>query len=1329
MFGLGINLDKLQKRIRSRVIATAATLLTVLGVAAALAAAPQIDELGLPLELELHQSVYRSHVQNWSFVEDAFGVLWIGNNHGALTWDGVRWELAPTPSGGILRPIAADHRGGLWWGAQGDFGRIERDEVGRPRLVSLRHLLPADAPLFTDVWSIHELGDEIWFATAQALIALAPDGTFRRVIRPAGILGPASPVDGELWLGERNGRGLVRLAGDELVAVAGGEAFASDPVAFVVPLSGGDRLVGTISRGLFRLGDRTAQPVAGEAAQLLAADRPLSTVLIADGTRVVGTIAGALWHLDDDGTPRLRWPTGASAIAAVATDADGGLWVADHGFGLRRLRWPGGVSIFDRRQSLPGGPEAIARHNGRLLVAGDNGVAALTPASDGEPARFEPFSDLGDAWSLLSTEWGLLAATQGGLYVLDDAGTATRLYGGAFRCLVRDGGDGAILAGGDGRVLRLSPTGDGWSIEIVLAEPGFTAHNIVAGDDRLWCGSHHDGIRVIDADGHVSAIGREQGLPAATDPYAYVFRVDGAVVIGTARGLYEPHPAAGGWRLEPSDRLGQKLRGGGDLSVYLVDQVSREHIVVRSNTDGLVEGPPGDRRFRTDVFVGVRSSATHDLHVDPDGIVWLAKPAAVLRLDPEVGPVTREQFAAAVVAVDALGAGRDRLWTRMLGLEPRLDVAASGGAVRLKLAAPSFGDGGRTEFSTRIGETDAWSPFVAEPYRDLTNLPAGETRFEVRARTLDGGVSRAGAFTIVAPLPWYRTLPGALALLVGAVVAAFVVAAGGAAVQRRKAAVREAELQRIVDERTHELRERTERIESYERTRSRFFANITHELRTPLALIMSGAQELVSGRAGSQTDPARREATMIQRAAAALLETVEELLDIARLEAGALALERAPVDLSLLVRETIAAHSSWAEREEVGLVADLPERPVAIDADARRFKRVISNLLSNAITHSRRGQTITIRVRADDGRAVLTVDDEGPGIPDAILPHVFERFIRSRRDGVGLGLALVRDLVELHDGEVRAENLSDGGARFVVELPLTDATPIKSEATASVADAVPTPVTTTTVEAADQGSESDLPLVLVVEDHPEMRRVISRDLEPAFRVVVAADGEEGLRVATELVPDAVVADVMMPGRTGIELVAALRADPATDFVPILLLTGLSASDDMVAGLDAGADDYLVKPAQPEELVARVRALIASRRRMEHRLAVPPGTTVLVSAPQIDTADDDLLARLRAVLDERLDDPSFRVEDLAAELAMERSTLHKRLKALTGEAPGELLRRARLERAEALLAGGAGNVSEVAYAVGFASVSSFSTSFKRHFGRSPSEVVRSSKMAV
>ena len=639
------------------------------------------------------------------------------------------------------------------------------------------------------------------------------------------------------------------------------------------------------------------------------------------------------------------------------------------------------------------------------------------------------------------------------------------------------------------------------------------------------------------------------------------------------------------------------------------------------------------------------------------------------------------------------------------------------------------------------GLDDGWRSAGGDQRALYTNLPPGDHTLSVQASHPEGGWDETGEATVdlyVVPFFyetwWFRAL--VLLALIGLLAAAY-------RYRLDQARRREAVLERTVAERTTELRaakrttdEQAARLIELDRTKSRFFTNVSHEFRTPLTLAIGPLEDLE--RDPSLSPGARRHVDLALRNSRRLLRLIGQLLDVAKLDAGALRLDTAKVDLCAFARDCATPFVPFAERRRLRFDVETPPGPVWAEVDADKLEQVVVNLLSNAFKFTPEGGAIRLELRTDDargdgsvdaqGRALLTIRDSGPGIAPSELPRLFDRFYQSDaaasdvQSGSGIGLSLARDLAELHGGTLAAESTPGVGAAFTLTLPTMAraAETVPHVRTLVAASHEPVAAADPVDASGEAEPDDERPTVLVVDDHADIRAYIRGHLAADYRVVEARDGEQALALARETPPDLIVSDVMMPRLDGFGLVRALKSDASTDFVPVLLLTAKATADEKLEGLGVGADDYLTKPFDVRELRARIANRIATQKRLRERLAQTP--TDLPAAPLLGVSETDaaFLEQIARVTHDHMSDDAFTVEALADAVDQSRSTLHRRMRELLGTTPSAYLRLARLDRARNLLAAREGSVSEVAYAVGFKSVSHFSQSFRRYTGISPTD---------
>ena len=529
-----------------------------------------------------------------------------------------------------------------------------------------------------------------------------------------------------------------------------------------------------------------------------------------------------------------------------------------------------------------------------------------------------------------------------------------------------------------------------------------------------------------------------------------------------------------------------------------------------------------------------------------------------------------------------------------------------------------------------------------------------------------------------------------------------------------------------------------EQLRELDRMKSRFFADISHEFRTPLTLILGPVGQMLDE---VKTPELAKPLRLIKRNAQYLLQLISQLLDLSKAEAGKTRLHASRGDLAHALHVMLMPFVELAERRGTTLTFTSRLQPAAAGGPEMYFdpdllQKILNNLVANALKFTRAGGTIGVEVRAGaDGFAEIAVSDTGVGIPRTEMGRVFERFYQvpggRTSEGIGIGLALVKELVDLHHGEVQVESAEGKGTTFTVRLP-TGASHLRAdeivENSRSVGDQPPAQpeVALLDVERAEGaigGGDTadhadDETSVLIVEDHAEVRTFLRDHLQRHYRVLEAQSGSEGLEAALSVLPDLVISDVVMDGMDGFELCCALKTHEKTCHIPVILLTAKTTRDDRLHGLETGADCYLTKPFDALELLVQVRNLIDQRRQLRERFSAP--VVLKPSEMAVTPMDEVFLTKVLTAVQSHLQDPTFDVERLGREVGLSRSQLHRKLRALTNQPPTLLIRSIRLQRAAELLAHKTGSVAEVAYFVGFNSQAYFAKCFREQFGCSPRE---------
>ncbi|MCI5978086.1 MAG: substrate-binding domain-containing protein [Bacteroidales bacterium] len=523
-----------------------------------------------------------------------------------------------------------------------------------------------------------------------------------------------------------------------------------------------------------------------------------------------------------------------------------------------------------------------------------------------------------------------------------------------------------------------------------------------------------------------------------------------------------------------------------------------------------------------------------------------------------------------------------------------------------------------------------------------------------------------------------------------------------------------------------------------EATRSKlaFYTNVSHDLRTPLTLISEPVNQLVA--AESLTPREHSLALLIQKNSRILLRLINQILDFRKLENGRLSLNLAEIDFTVAVKEWMESFREAARAHDIRLsLAD--SEPLTLAVDPEKMERIFFNIISNAIKYTPVGGAITVSYAVEGENLVMRFSDTGRGIAASEISRIFESFYQSADHGAaigsGIGLSLVKAFVELHGGTISVESTPGVGSVFTVTIPVrhvdgpaTTPAPLITDAEV-VAELrrvgpVSDPAATTVAEPSAPVAQENLPVLLVIDDNADMRLLVKEILGDQYRIHEAADGRAGLAAAMRLVPDIIICDVMMPVMDGLECCRLIKEEVTTSHIPVLMLTACALDHQRVQGYDSGADAYLPKPFTAELLVSRCRNLIANRRRIRELWARPvaaPSSTAPESASPTPAADIDnrFYARFLDIFTAQMSNPELSIEEIASEMGLGHSQFYRKIKALTGYTPVELIRQLRLREGRRMLTATDKSISEIAYAVGFSSPAYFTKCYRAAFNETPS----------
>ncbi len=1341
-------------------------------------------ELGWPA-IEVHRPAsFGGHPGSSNVLPLDDGRIAVSNTKGLAIFDGARWRLYEHPLGntGFLRMVRTP-KGEFCGGYPGEIGCFVPRPDGGYRWHSLQERLPPAMREFNKVFgqNYDDVRHGIWFV-AQTKLLFVPDDTAEPVVE---LLAPANGWVSHrntlvLYL---SGKGIFKVsesgppAFDVLAPV---EDIEQKLMVGIHPLEDGRFLAIQLGGRASLLAGGRGTRVWADGEDLRRRQLPSAFQAISGGRYALGFQRGPVTIVDADGRTLQHLGEKAglreTAVIDIAEDRQGGLWVTQTNT-ITRIDQASATTFY--------GPEfgsarvnSLERWRDRIFISSQFRMLALDTSVD--PAQFRPYQPAADLQVGYVMVRGPRLYTMGSDFrEFSDLESAPLLIAGTGHLspsrLNRDlmytqiGGKlAAVAAGADGATFTPLPL------------PLHALTDVVeASSDELWM--HRDNGQLSrmrkGPDGQWLAPEwvTDTGLPAGQ---FFLRRGPNALWAGTRDGVYR---LSTGGRFVPAAELPVHMRSG-PIDELVEDDEG--HLWMQSPTHLGVAWREG-KTFRWDAtpLAALDPKMLVRYFQREGNILWVLKYDGVARIDlaaqrrhlPQVTPIltglwddrTREPLP--LKRWQASPNSRVRIEFALPAMQRR-----EGNALRFRLAGFSdefspwssrsefeFADLSPGRYAFQVEGRDAWGRVSQAELLTFSVPPPWYRQWWALALyALVAGCALALAARLGARRRQRQMLMRQTEL--------------EATVAARTTELHDKNLQ---------LAEQAERLLAVDRLKTQFFINVGHEFRTPLTLVLGPIDDLLRDARERLSERVRGQLQLAQRNARRVLDLIVELLDVNRLEQGQLTLSSATHDLLPLLQHVAAENAPLVARFGQQLSVDcggFDRAPCVIDP--LQIERALSNLISNAAKYSPRGTAIELTLAREEQVWSIAVRDQGRGIAPDALPHVFDRFFQTdgsdRASGYGIGLSLVREIALAHGGEVTATSTLGVGSSFVLRLPVAaddtrgsrhgatllavpgspptsadaprDGSPVAFDETAEKAreitsqsvaqetegtllgtDHTVAPETDGTLPGTDksvapwrdpQGSDGEArsgrERVLIVDDHDDLRLRVRDVLGHRYEVIEAANGDQAWQRARDELPDLIVSDVMMPGCDGVELTRRLRSHADTEAIGILLLTAKVGSEHAVAGLQAGANDYLAKPFDSSELLARCEAIVAHARRLQHRLAAaapaaPTGT--------IETPDTRWRQRLDQCIVANLHEPQFGIEELSQAMHADRTQLFRKCKELLGQSPSDYLRDTRLAHGHRLLEQGAGNVSEIAYASGFESLSSFTRAFKVRYGVPPSQV--------
>lgn len=1304
------------------------------------------------------------HSQNWAFQQDRRGILYVANQATLLQYDGLKWTAVDIPND-TARSLAVDHNGTIFVGGNNEIGFLKPNDKGTQKYHSLVNRLEKKHRNFSWVFSTYCNKQGAFFRSAKYI--------FHWNYRDINVWETPDRFDGAFsCLGtifvHGKKTGLMQIKNGSLSPTPGGQALKGKKIALIVEhgKKPGNLLVGTRLNGFYTYDGKTFNPFPTGMDEYLKKNQLYHGIAlnVSPGHLALTTKKGGLVIMDDEGNAKGIYNTSmgllSDNIKNVYEDVQGNLWLATEN-GIAKIEYSSPLTIYNDRLNLKGLVLAVTKHENQMVAGTSWGVFYLDP---GTGFRQVPGIN-GMCYALLSRGKSLLTAANAGVLAVENREARQKLLDiPSYALMPSTAAPHRVWAGTERGLFALttSPDGNEWKIERRFDNINVPIKTI-AEDHKgnLWLGTQTRTLIKVDfpikgrIENHSITTYAGDKLPFSK---ARVYWADGHVIFATDKGIYRFDSQKK--KPVPDNTLGKEFMGG-NIEVFLIKEAPNRRIWFHSQGLNYSAQPLPGGTFQTVPldFPGLPRKQVNCIFApDNGGPVWFAGDAGLIVYDTHNKKTSPFNLLIRRVEVnDRLVLNNfDELGKKSAGSGSNpLEIPYDQRNIKFEYAAPFFTDESALRYRYFLQGSDShWSKWSASGTRDYIGLEPGDYRFRVKAKNTYGHESGERAFHFTILPPWYRSwwaysLAGFLF---------FLLLFSGMRMRLAKLQRDKRKLQKLIDNATVEIRDKNRLLEKQAgdlremaAVRTRFFANISHEFRTPLTLIMGPLEQMMSQ---NRDQRQLKRLGMMRRNSQRLLTLINQLLALSRIDKGAMKLKACQQNIVPFLKGILASFQLAADHRKLTVAFEAQSDDIPVYFDPEKLEDVFCNLLLNLINLTPAREAIQVDVSAD-GFLQVSVNVSGLDIPGHQMEHMFDRFYLAeesyehRPKGYGIGLALAKELVTLHHGELAAQKTENQkGTLFIIRLPLGKnhltpeeiAEPSMLPGNFTKSPDIPVPPLPQddtgepdtgqeseakseekseekSVEKSEEKSEEKI-IILLVEDNADTRDFVTEALEPFYTVIEAENGREGIKKAKESIPDLIISDIIMPYADGYKVCRELKKDVRTSHIPIILLTAKSGEESILKGLETGADDYITKPFNMKLLHARIKNLIDLRKQWQMKV----GRQMVLQPVDVSVSpiDENFIKELQDMIEKNLPDPDFGVEELAGKLYMSRATLYRKIRALTGESPHRFIRSYRLKRSAQLFKAGFGNVSEVAMEVGFNNISYFSQCFKEKFHLLPTE---------
>lgn len=849
---------------------------------------------------------------------------------------------------------------------------------------------------------------------------------------------------------------------------------------------------------------------------------------------------------------------------------------------------------------------------------------------------------------------------------------------------------------------------------------------------QIWIGTLDRGVFVFSKQMKLIVHLTEKNLLATNSINHIIKDADGGIWMATMRGLaYVQNPLQPGAIKNYDERYGIK-----DSHIRAISQDKQGNIWVSMFSGIACLNIHKQRFYNYDYESGIPTSNFVEASAvtTPDGTIYFGSPGGICFFNPQQLTEPKAVSPIQIINCERVGKLSDQFASRLISPnnEGIICLSHDDNTFKINFTIKDFSQEGNVEYSYMMkGLDDQWYETEGDNEVTFRNLKPGDYTFIIRAKLKNQDwedASTAEMKVVVNPplwLTWWAKL--CYVLLIMGILGYF---------------FRSYQKQLLLRNSLVQEKWESKQRQQVNEERLRFFTNITHELRTPLTLILGPLEDLMEDK--EIAERVHHKIGCIHASAERLLNLINDILEFRKTQTQNRKLTVAKANLGALVREIGVRFKDLNQNSRLNILLNIQTGVPELYFDSEVINTVINNLMSNAIKYTPEGSITLSLTMPEDNTVAIAVEDTGYGIDKDALPHICDRYYQEngnhQASGTGIGLALVKSLATLHQAELTVESEKGRGSKFTFSLKADRTYPeaLHKDDNQDLATAENAEENETTSK---EPTEDIRPLLLIVEDNADIRLYIEESLHEDYRIIQACNGREGMEQAFSKVPDIIVSDIMMPEMDGIKMTHILKEDIRTSHIPIILLTAKTSINDQEEGYDSGADSYLTKPFSAKLLHSRIRNILSGRRRLADYIVQKNISQFETSADeqqtsqkateekedamtcQISNLDKKFLEKLNKLIENHISTDDLDMAFMTDKMAMSHSTFYRKVKALTGMSANEYIKKAKLRHSMTLLKKGEYSIAEVAILAGFNNLGNFRESFKREFGKSPSEILK------